>query len=1362
MNYFYKKRMKPSFEKFLLTLLCVSAVCVYGTGAPASLGGGGRESRIYTGLPFLDVTAFAEDSLGYMWIATVDGLNRYNGYEFELFMNDVDDPHSLMNNFIFSLLIDSSGDFFIGTARGLCRFDFKTESFERFSSPDSPVYGLFEDHAGQVWAATPDGPGMVDKEAGAIDFVYGRRYVNVFWEDSQDRLWMGASGPEPVAVLRGDGKWEGLAVPGVSCVNCVWCDPYGEWWLGTNGGIYLFDPVTRTSEALSVRNGAASVLDKLKIAFIVEAEPHGLLIGTATDGFYHLDLQTGVLLHNMPEKYNPENSAQLHSCYVDRQGNVWIGTYEKGFVLVGRQSGYFNTDGERNRDFAGKFVTRVIQDASGALWVATRYDGLYRYDEEGGTRKVPIPGGEKEDSEFLECIYIDSGNRIWIAFETYMVVADIAASGRLANVRRLDMPNVRVIGEDNDGGMLVGSWDGLYRLAGASLRPELLFSANVTDFCVLDDGDVIFAAYGTGIMRRESSDGTISELSFSGAESRIAGNCVTMKTDSRGRLWLGSYGCGLMCIDGEERTVLTRKDGLPSDNILCFQEDRDGDIWASSSHGLLRIRDDGRRLVFSNYYNDRQAAGNQYHEKSGCVTGDGLIYFGGNHGLTSFSPDNFRRPKAAPAVHLEDLHIEGRGVTPSDAKGSVLRMDISLQREIVLSHDQRSIAIDYSGIDFFSPSSLTYKYRLFGEDDQWNYVGTHRRANYSNLRRGRYEFVVYAVNDDGVESAVPAMLDIRVKPAPWFSAAAWTVYFVAALSVVLLLMRSMIRARLSMERSEMDRKEKEREREMTRMKTNFFTNISHELRTPLTLIAGPMERLRLSEELSQEGRRMTDMISRNIRTMMRLLDQLMDFAKMENGALTLKVKETDIGGLMTGICESFMYLAERRGVAFSYIPHEGGPKIWVDADKIDKILNNLLSNALKYTPAGGRVILRTELVPRSLAVQEFGYGLVPAETFLKVSVDDSGVGVPKEKLGELFVRYRHIEPEGGGSGPDYGSNGIGLHYTRSLVERHGGRISASLKEEGGMIFSFILPAGDVYSDAEKAVTCDDDLLADLQVQDHVPAAGRRSGDAGAGGPTVLIVEDNPDLQDFLVSILSAAYTTRTASDGRAALEILGGSPVDLVLSDVIMPGMDGLELCRRIRGSDSLCHVPVVLLTAKTTLGDQLEGLEEGADAYICKPFSTEYLLLVVRNLLDIVKNVRMCYLTPHAEPASEARKEAIDIRDRRFMDSLTAYLEKELSNQSLDMDMVAGELCVSRSALYRRIKSLTGLSPNDCVRDYRLKRAVEFMCAGETLADVAERCGFSSYSYFSKSFKQHFGVSPKEWLKKRYERKNPYIGPRI
>lgn len=1332
-----------------LSLLLLAATITLATPLTV-LGEGNRESRISTSLPFLDVTSFAQDSLGYMWIATIDGLNRYNGYEFEQFMNDADDPTSLMSNFIFALLIDSSGDFLIGTARGLCRFDFEKGSFERFSSVATPVYGLYEDSRATVWAATPYGPGIVDKKDMTVDFRYDSHYVNVFWEDDRNRLWMGTAEEKPMAVLRDDGVWESISLPGCHSVNCIYTDPQGKWWLGTNEGILFFDPLTRSAQRLSARTPGVSVLDKFKISFIKEVEPLKLLIGTATDGLYHLDLLSGRLSHNLPARYNPQKSAQLHSCYMDRQGNVWIGTYEKGFVLAGKQSDYFNPDEAQSRDFAGKFITRVYEDSSEALWIATRYDGLYRYTEQEGTRKVTIPGSGKKDPEFLECIFIDSRDRLWIAFESYVIIADITPEGRLAGARRITVDNARIIREDRDGSILIGSWGGLHRFSTGpdGISSKRIFNANVTDICIFGDGDIVFSAYGVGILRYDSADGSLSQMQFGGQEAMIAGNCVTMKLDSRSRLWLGSYGNGLMCIDGDRRTALTRKDGLPSDNILCFQEDMDGNIWASSSHGIVRIKNEGEGFAISSYKNDKKFSSNQYHEKCGCITGDGLIYFGGNHGLTFFNPHDFDSRKAAPVVNLEDLKIFSHSVQPSSEKGAVLQKSISLQKEIVLKHTQSSFTIDYSGIDFFSPSNLTYKYRLLGEEKQWNMAGTYRRASYSNLKRGDYEFQVYAINDDGVESLEPATLRIRVKPAPWFSTAAWTGYVILISLLVYFVMKSVISAKLSNERAGIDRKEKEREKEMTKMKITFFTNISHELRTPLTLIAGPLEKLEATQDMTPEGKLMLDMITRNTKRMMQLINQLMDFAKIENGALTLKAGEIDIVSCLSETYDSFRYLAERKGVRLEFAPRDSRLRMWADTDKVGKILNNLLSNAIKHTPQGGKVVLVSEVIDRVQAAVEFGDDIAHSETFLKVSVDDNGKGVPREKLGELFVRYHHIESDTGAR-PDYSSNGIGLHYTKSLVEKHKGRISATLKDEGGMIFSFILPIDDVYSDKEKDTSAPDISLYQ-QVSDYAPAKPGRPGGAKKEEGTLLIVEDNAELRDFLSALLSESYDIRTAPDGKAALKILEKSPADLVLSDVIMPEMTGLELCREIKSKRKLCHIPVVLLTAKSTMDEQIEGLEGGADAYVCKPFNTEYLLLVIKNLLGTVRNVRSCYLTPHAGIPDKEKEDAISAKDRRFMDTLTAYIEKELANQDLDVDMMADELCVSRSVLYRRIKSLTGLSPNDCIRNYRMKRAAELMNSGETLAEVAERSGFSSYSYFSKSFKQHFGVSPKEYLSGR------------
>lgn len=459
---------------------------------------------------------------------------------------------------------------------------------------------------------------------------------------------------------------------------------------------------------------------------------------------------------------------------------------------------------------------------------------------------------------------------------------------------------------------------------------------------------------------------------------------------------------------------------------------------------------------------------------------------------------------------------------------------------------------------------------------------------------------------------------------------------------------------------------------------------------------------------------------------------------MENGVLHLKVSYGDIISAIRERAESFLYAADMRKQKVDFVCAMSRFEMWFDKDKMDKILNNLISNAIKYSPEGGSV--RVELRLASIVNLPSRYSkdnLGDARNFIEVSVIDNGVGIPEEKLGELFVRYRHI----GGDRPDYSSNGIGLHYTKTLIEKHHGEISAVNNPQGGMDFSFILPVDDVYSDEERSE------MGNMS-DPGVVVADEKTTPSGHG-ETILVAEDNDELRNFLVDMLSGDYKVLPARDGREALDILDDEAVDLVLSDVIMPRIDGYELCSSIKSNSSFNHIPVILLTAKTTIDNQIEGLDAGADAYVCKPFNLEYLRHVISSQLANRILVRNFYILPNT--ADNSIKTSSSAQQRAFLDKVASLIEKEISNTELNIDQIITELGYSRSVFYRKMKGLTGFAPNDFLREYRFKRAAEMISKGDySLVAISEYTGFSSYSYFSKAFKQHFGLSPKEYSKQQ------------
>lgn len=1294
-------------------------------------------------ISFLDINAFAQDSLGYMWIATLGGLNRYNGYDFQLYTHQANDTTSLNNDFVFSVFIDSSNNLWVGTAVGLDRFDFETEKFEKYQSKYSTaIYSFFEASDGKVWVATPFGLGWINKKEHSVVFPFKQQPVNLLWEDKANHLWVGLNGDKGLAMIKDYRTWIYYPLPQQRKVTCCYADPQGRWWLGTNQGIIIFNPGTRTVDAQALPELQAPDLCNTQITFIKEIEPLRILIGTTTKGFFYYDIVSHSLLQNMPLRFNPNLSLQLHTCYKDRQDNIWIGTYDKGFVIGNKYGSNFNKDQVLSDLFKGKFITRVIEDRWKNLWIATRYDGLFRYSSSKETMKYP----EFKDYGFFEELYIDSKNRLWMAFENTLLVGSITSGGMLQIQKRFNIENVRVIKEDHLGNIWLGTWSGLFKIKPDMGSFEKIFSANVPDICILKSGNLLFTAYSKGIYKIDNHSSKPMQVKVPAQFSTLVLNCITVYQDSQGRIWIGTYGNGSLCMQNGKYSILSTENGLLSNNTLCFKEDADGRMWISTSRGVARVTLTNQGFDIKHYLKGDGTLGDQFHEKAGCRTSDGRIFFAGNHGLTFFSPLDIRINKTSPQINIEDLRIFNRSVTPGQ-KGTPLEKDILYTKKMILNYKQTTISLDYAGIDFTAPNKLTYKYKLEGFEKQWNYVGTYRRASYSNLPPGKYTFLVSAINSDGIESIKPASIAIVVKAAPWLTWQAWLLYSLCGIALVTLILKTWIKTKLNEQLIETEHNERKREKQVAQMKMNFFANISHEIRTPLTLISAPLDQI-LSHATDPDNTILLNNIARNVKRMWQLTNQLLDFGKIENGVLRLNVAKTNAIEQIKNIYDSFSYLAERKNINLQYVPHCPEELIWLDEDKLEKILYNLLTNAIKHTTHDKSVYLTTRIISQDEARELYETDR-PMESiaFMETMVSDQGEGILSEKMKELFVRYQQIETEAGVK-PDYSGNGIGLNYTKTLVETHKGFIRAAQNKDGGMDFAFILPTDDVYSEKEKKQHTEDLFIMPQEIKGEggTLSIDKQSMRREEAYYTILVAEDNIELLDYLENLFAGKYCVIRASNGKEAWECIQSQTPDLVVSDVIMPEWNGYELCSRIKADFSYCHIPVILLTARTIVSEQVEGLNNGADAYICKPFNNDFLLLTIRNMLKHKEDLQKFFCIPQMTK-TEVWEIANDSHEKIFMEKLTGFLEKELDNPELNIDFIAQELGYSRSVFYRKIKSMTNTPPNDFIRIYRLKRAAEKIVLGtDSLTEIAERTGFSSYSYFSKVFKKHFGISPKKY----------------
>ncbi len=1300
----------------------------------------------------LNTRAFCQDSLGYMWIATFRGLNRYNGYEFIQYFHDKDDSLSIGNDFIISLLLDSSHRLWIGTATGVNLYDFATNTFSKYPTTRGVayIYSFYEDHSKKIWVATSVGPGWIDTaQHKVIMDSSGSSSVNLLMEDESQKLWMGLSDTLGVA-YRHEDQWEYMAIPGNRWVTCMFCDPQGIWWLGTNTGLTLFDPITQTFKDPPETCRQNTLLNKTHINFIKEISPLRLLIGTESQGIFQYDIVTQTLLHNEPQQLGVLGSDQLLSCYVDQQENVWMGSFDRGFSVWRRYLDYFNPDPVLSNAFRDKFVTRVLEDEYGNLWISTRYHGLFHYTPSGKLTQYNARNSDlfKDNNYLIESLFIDSKNRIWIGLSEELLMGDFTRDGQLVIRDRKEVKGVGTMAEDKTGRLWAGALSGLYRLTAGNRQMELemVYKANVPDICVLSSGDILFSSYNEDIFRIPANGRQPERLALAGDSESITSHCVTIFEDSHQRFWFGSYGNGLLCLSKEKQYILTRSNGLPSNDVLCFREDKQGDMWMSTSYGISRLR--MADTSFINYFSNDGTLGNQFHEKAGLRHSDGRIFFTGNHGLTFFNPAAVLPNKYPPQIHLDDLKIMNQSVKPAP-KGSVLTQSIAFTKHITLNHKHSVISFDYSGTDFLAPQKLTYAYKLDGFDRDWNHVGNFRRATYSNLAPGEYSFIVKAINGDGVESRHPAILHIKVKPAPWFSWQAILLYFIILITGTFLLFRLWFRIKLGKQLLDMEHSEREREKQVAEMKMTFFTNISHELRTPLTLISAPLEQLLIQKSLDTPSRQLMITISRNVQRLLRLMNQLLDFRKMESGMLALRVVSTDIISYIQYIQEAFVYQADEKQVTLSFEPHTARQEMWVDTDKLEKILHNLLSNALKYTPQKGSVDIFTQVLTLQQAKAKYPeLKDLKCNDYLEITVSDTGSGIPADKLGELFVQYRQIEGPSG-SRPDYGGSGIGLYYTKRLVGAHSGAITATNQPEGGMAFSFVLPLEDIYPEGEKG-TKKEIILPDNNNNNN-PVIDDESTilDSHKHPYTILVVEDNTELMAFIRIILEGHYQLVCAVDGDEAWTIAQKEVPDLILSDVLMPGISGYQLCGLVKQHPALSHIPVILLTAKSSIDDQIEGLEQGADIYICKPFHVNYLLLTIANLLKGRETLRQYFSTPQSQGEATVPVKLNEI-DQIFLTKLTQLLEEELSNSDLNINSVARDLGFSRTGFYRKLKGLTDMSPLDFLRNYRLRRAAEMIQEGAiSLSEVAEKTGFGTYSYFSVTFKKHFGFSPRDYGQK-------------
>lgn len=1345
-------------KKFLLSTLLFllpALLCPIQAATSEDDGEGTPFHYITNYLSNQNVSSIVEDAKGHIWLGTFRALNKFNVYEYHQYFS-TDDTLSLPDNQVKDLLVDSRGRLWVATVNGVALYT-DHDNFHYIPIHNSNKNGLqlIEASNGRIFLRFLSSLCAYDPTTDTFECVIShfdpqQSYFQICHADQANNLWM--ANPRCIRCLDATtlATKDSVSVEGTPTTSLLLNN--GELWMAGSRTLSIYDTHRRQMLPVPEAIRQNPVLAQSTIVLMHPYGATGLLLATSSHGLFYYNRVEGIVAHESESKF-PFQAPQFRvsTMFTDSHQNLWIGSVDQGYKVVYSYKDRFNNNSSLTHFTQGRSITGLQYDQqSGRVWINTLTGGLWLYDaKELKVSHVSLPRELYDGDEPVpvEYIFLDREGYLWLTAGYYYVARCRYRDGRLELIEKQFVVFPRHFVEDQQGGMWIAtSTKDIYtrRRGEQAFTPISLYDEDTpvnftSTMTLLDDGRILAAAFNQKIKVIDPNNRSIRDLEMTPDDwqrsiRRSVFIPVCSMQDSRGDIWLGTIANGLLHYSPTTHQ-LRHVEGLPCSDVSTVEEDALGNIWVSTLYGLSRYdRTVGR---FTNYFAGDGIGGNQFSERTSCRLADGTVVFGGTHGLTYFNPIDVQTKRNVPLL-FEDLKVHNRLITPGSADGCIDR-HLSYGPDIHLSYKQNGFSISFAALDYSEQERVHYYYQMEDIDPVWVDAHNNREAYYANLPAGHYTFRVRITNND--HSIVEAQNTIRVivHPAPWQSWWAWTLYLILTAAVLCVAFRLLRRIQLARRAVRLAEEEKEQEQRLNQMNMNFFANVSHEFRTPLTMISGPVTQLCRSPRVAEEDRQLLQIVRRNVERMLRLVNQLLDFNRLEGDKLRLEVSRMDIIALLERIVSTFRINAEEKSVTLCAEGLVDTYLTWIDPDKLDKIVTNLMSNAMKFTPTGGRVDLKFDATVGEV----------------RISVADSGPGIPDQEKEHIFKRYYQLDGESRGV-VNWGT-GIGLYYARGLAELHHGSLTVSDRTDGGTgsVFTLVLPTADeVYTEKERTRTEGLPQGQAFPLQATLPTgqladfaesgvADRAEGwNAEQGKRTILVVDDDTDVAHYLRTLLAPRYHVVCRFDADSALQAMTEASPDLVISDVVMPMKDGYQLCRQIKEDLSLCHIPVVLVTAKVTMESQVEGLNTGADAYVTKPFDPSYLLALIGSLLANRERVRN--LLTRSTQVERMEEGVLSPQDNAFMADLYRLMETELTNSELDVARMTELLSISRSKFYYKVKGLTGQNPSAFFRTYKLNRAAELIREGRhTVAEIADMTGFSTPSHFTSSFKRQFGTTP-------------------